>query len=235
MKRHLLTVGMLLLMLLCATSAIYAKDEASARTISVSGQAEVSVVPDMVMLKLGVEQEDADLNAVKARTDMAVSKVLALADKFGIAKEDVKTDYINIRPQKNSNEKTYYYVQRSITFLLKNLSDFDKFLNAAMEAGANCVYSIQFMSSENEKYQNQALKLAIKDAKATAKLMANELGMEVGKPITVNGGNNAPIQYDYAQYKTMAASASGNTLSVGKINIVANVNITFELVAKKGE
>lgn len=231
MKRYFLMLGVILFLVLCASLTTFASDLPTVSTISVNGQAEVSVVPDMVILKLGVEQEDVDLNAVKARTDVAVNRVLALATKFKISKEEVKTDYINIRPQK-SNEKTYYYVQRTITFVLRNLSDFDKFLNAAMEAGANCVYSIQFMSSENEKYQKEALILAIKNAMETANLMANELEMAVGKPITVSGGNNGPIQYDYAQYKTMATNSNSNTLSVGKINIGANVTITFELVGK---
>ena len=70
-----------------------------ARQISVTGDAEVRVAPDEVLLTLGVETWDKDLATAKGQNDERVKKVLALTAEYGIGSKDVQTEYINIEPR----------------------------------------------------------------------------------------------------------------------------------------
>ena len=221
-------VMLMALMVMCNTGVALAEDSAIVRTITVSGSADISVIPDMVVFRFGVEMEDQNLDKVKVKSDSILNDALSVTRKYAIAKEDVKTDYINIRPRYR-NEERYYYVQRTVTVTLRKLDKFDKFLNDLMASGINTVYSIQFVSSEAERFQDDALILAVKDARSKAELIAKELGLSVGKALKVGDESNQ-VMYDApeAQYMLKAAS-SNNTISVGKIYVNSRVNITFEL------
>src|SRR5437764_701830 len=77
-------------------NTIHAADNPQPRTITVSGQAEIQVVPDEVVFKLEAESVNRDLNAAKAANDESVKKVFALARSYQIAPQYVQTDYISV-------------------------------------------------------------------------------------------------------------------------------------------
>jgi uncharacterized protein YggE len=66
------------------------------RLITVTGDAEVRVVPDEVILTLGVETWDKDLGVAKTQNDDIVRRVLGLVLESGVEPEHVQTDYISI-------------------------------------------------------------------------------------------------------------------------------------------
>jgi len=57
---------------LMVTSPVFAQSFASARTISVSGSAEVRVTPSLVNLVVGVETRNRSLAAAKAENDRRI-------------------------------------------------------------------------------------------------------------------------------------------------------------------
>src|SRR5712691_9191907 len=71
----------------------------ASNSISVNGDAEVRVVPDEVMLTLGVETFDKVLKVSKKMNDERVTKTIAAAKSHGIAAEQIQTDYIGIEPR----------------------------------------------------------------------------------------------------------------------------------------
>jgi len=99
---------MLILILVLAAWAENPSQSQEPRLITVTGEAEVRVVPDEVILTLGVETWDKNLDTAKRRNDEIVKKVLALAAEYGNPPEDVQTDYIGIEPR----YKDGYYEQR---------------------------------------------------------------------------------------------------------------------------
>ena len=68
----------------------WAQDPAEAEEtgqISVSGEAEIRVVPDEVILTLGVETWDKNMAIAKGQNDAIVARVFSLAEEHGIAPE----------------------------------------------------------------------------------------------------------------------------------------------------
>jgi uncharacterized protein YggE len=158
------------------------------RLITVTGDADVRVVPDEVILTLGVETWDKNMDIAKRQNDEIVTKVLALATDHGIAPEHIQTDYISIEPRYR-NDGYYeqrdfigFFVHKTVVLTLRDLSSFEAVLSGALNAGVNYVHGIEFRTTELRKHRDEARALAIQAAQEKATALAGELGQKVGNP-----------------------------------------------------
>jgi uncharacterized protein YggE len=221
---------------------------AAARTISVTGTAQVMVVPDEVALTLGVETSDLQLVTAKANNDAIVKKVLDITKTIGIDPKNVQTDYMNIQPRYDSNYPKPnfigYFVQKNIVITLKDVSKFEDLLSQALEAGVNYVHNIDFRTTELRKYRDQARDLALKAAQEKAKAMASTVGQQVGQPLAVRedynrwyypwnswwgGSYGNQMSQNVVQNSGQAAPESEDSLALGQIAVSASVSVDYEL------
>jgi uncharacterized protein YggE len=242
-----LIVGLVLVWLVAP--ATVAQFDPRANTISVSGDAQISVAPDKVLITLGVETLDASLKAAKSTNDAACARILAVTQAFRIAAKDVQTDYISIAPQRDSNAHNAtvivgYTVRKSMSITLRDVPKFDAFLSAAVDSGANTILGVEFLTSDLHKYRDQARESAIKAAKAKADALAAALGQKAGKAITINEGYGGSISsynhgwQDRNNYQSQISSQSGmpngdsgagDTTAPGETKVAAIVQVVFQL------
>ena len=83
---------------LLSFTKVHANDEPTHPTISVTGNAEVRVVPDEAVLTFSIESHDADLNAVAKDNDDRIKAVTAFLKESKIDAKDIRTEVITIRP-----------------------------------------------------------------------------------------------------------------------------------------
>jgi uncharacterized protein YggE len=215
-------------------------------SISVTGEAEVRVAPDQVILTLGVETSDLMLGIAKSKNDDIVQKVLALAQKSGVASKDIQTDFLNIEPRYDDSylKHTFvaYFVRKTISITLRDLSQFESLLSGALEAGVNYVHGVDFRTSDLRKYRDQARSLAIQAAQEKAQAMAKDLGRSVGAATKVTedrnwwssgysawwGGAWNSASQNVVQNAGNAPSVEG-PLAPGMISVTADVTVEFEL------
>src|SRR6185295_9069527 len=103
------------------------------REVIATGQAEVKIAPDEVLLTLAVESLDKDILAARAKTDDRVKKVLALTGSFKIDPRHVQTDRITIDARFRNGDRTDligFVARKSIVICLKDLSRFEELLTA---------------------------------------------------------------------------------------------------------
>jgi uncharacterized protein YggE len=217
--------------------------------ISVAGEAEVRVVPDEVILTLGVETWDKDLGLARRQNDQVVARVLALADQFGIAPEHVQTDYVGIEPRYRNGyyeERDFigYFVHKSIVITIRDLSQFEDLLAAALDSGANYVHGIQFRTTELRTHRDEARALAIQAAQEKAQAMASELGQGIGEPYRIeeiqsgwgsaynawwgSRGGSAMSQNVIQEIDAGSLLTEGS-LAPGQISVSAKVSVSFIL------
>lgn len=226
-----------------------AADSQQPRLITVSGNADVRVVPDEVILTLGVESWDKNLAVAKGENDGIVRKVLALAADYGITSEHLQTDYIAIEPRYRDgyyeqSDFIGFFVHRSVVITLSDLSRFEGLLTDALNAGVNYVQGIEFRTTDLRTYRDQARALAVKAAQEKASAMAEELGQKAGKPQAITEEQNAwwsgygawwGARWGSAMSQNVIQEINGTPLSVdasvapGQISIVASVTVSFEL------
>jgi hypothetical protein len=224
------------------------QDRAEPRLITVSGEAVVKVVPDEVVLTLGVESSDKQLRRAKSLNDERVEQVLAAAEKLGILAKNIQTDHISIEPRyRDSYEQRDfigYFVRQTIVITLKDVSQFEDLLTAVLDAGANYVHGIQFRTTELRKHKDEARALAIKAAREKAVALAQELGQKVGKPYSIRedqegwgsgynswwgGAGGLGMTQNVVQNAGSAGMEMDGALAPGQIGVTARVTVSFEL------
>lgn len=225
----------------------FATNESESRLITVTGDAEVRVVPDEVVLTLGVETWNEDLSIAKSENDQRIQKIIDAAKKRKIEEKHVQTDYISIEPryehQYEHRKFIGYFVRKSIVLTLRDASKFEDVLSSVLGAGANYVHGIQFRTTELRKHRDQARALAIKAAHEKANDLAKELGQKVGKPYKIQeeqsgwwswyntwwgsqwgGGMAQNVMQNVA-----GPSGAEGSIALGQINVNARVTVSFEL------
>lgn len=216
--------------------------------ISVTGDAEVKVPPDRVLLAVGVETRNRDLAAAKSKNDADVQRVLEVTHKFKIDSGDVQTDFFHVDIHYNSTVQTivdHYEVQKAVAITLRDVSQFEDLLSELLAAGANHIYSVEFYTSELRKHRDQARALAIRAAQEKAQDMASAAGLKIaGKPQGISsysygggswygrygphGGRGGMMAQNVVQIAGGAPAAEG-TVALGRISVTASVTMSFRV------
>ncbi|MBN1385250.1 MAG: SIMPL domain-containing protein [Elusimicrobia bacterium] len=222
---------------------VWATDKTEPRIITVTGDAEISVVPDEVILTIGVETKNENLDTAKSENDRSISNILAVTKKYKIKEKDVQTDHISINPIYKNQKFVNYQVRKTVVITLKDISLFEDLFSNILKNGANYVHGIQFRTTELRKYKDQARALAVKSAKEKAADLAREFGLKVGKPNKIQEFPSTGQSYSRgwgSQYWNRGMSNSymdaggyipeiGNNIAIGQIVVNAMVSVEFEL------
>ncbi len=215
------------------------------RVITVTGEAEVLVAPDEVVLSFGVTTRDSKLATAKSQNDAVMQRVLKLLPAYGVADKRVQTGYLSVSPTTEyANGKyvaTGYRVTRAVTATLSDLTKFDALLTALLEAGVNDVDDIAFRTTELRKHRDEARRLAVTAAREKAEAMAGVLKQSVGVPLSIQegddswrawnswGGGVRGMTQNVMSEAGQEGSGGSGTLAPGQISVTARVTITFEL------
>ena len=118
---------LLLSIALCSFAATPAMSEdQSRRTISISGEAEVRVVPDEVILTIGLETWDFNLDAAKKLNDDCTNAVVLASRKHRIEERNIQTDYLTIEPRyswrdRQAHDFIGYFVRKRLVITITGL------------------------------------------------------------------------------------------------------------------
>jgi len=218
--------------------------------ISVSGEAEVRIMPDEVILRLGIETSDKNLAKAKQQNDQIVAKVLNVAKQYGITPAHIQTDYLNIEPRYNSSytqrDFVGYFVRQTVVITLRDLTKFEGLLSALLGSGVSHVHSIDFRTTELRTYRDEARELALQAAREKATAMAAALDQKIGEPRSIHEEANSwwsgygsgwwgrwggmtqnviqEVGGDYASFDS--------SLAPGQISVTARVAVSFAMRPK---
>ena len=251
MKERTFAIASLAVLLILALTA-WAQDQpasAEPRRVTVTGEAEVRVVPDEVILTLGIETWDKDLDIAKRENDAVLDRVLALTEELDVSPEHVQTDYLNIDPRYRDSyyeERDFigYFVRKNVVITLRDINRFEDLLSGALEAGVNYVHGVEFRTTELRQHRDEARALAINAAREKAVALAGELDQEVGEPLNVQeeqaswwssynawwGGRwGSGMSQNVIQEVGGTSLLADSTLAPGQIKVSARVSVSFEL------
>lgn len=236
-----------LFLILFMPAAVFAANEQFRRTVQVTGEAEVKVVPDEVVISLGVETFDKDLLTAQLKNAEDVQTVLAMGRGLGIEEKHLQTDQVSIRPVYPSGgypkRVDGYVVRKAVIITLRNVEKFETLLVKSLQAGVNYVHGIDFRTMELRKYRDQARALAIKAAREKAEDLAAELGMKIGKPVTISegytrwwsgyntwwGGTGGRMMTQNVVQSAGGGGGQAQGIAPGQISVNASVNVQFEM------
>jgi len=212
---------------------------AADRLISLTGEGEVAVVPNMATVSLGVESaaEDASraLNANSAATTRVISAVLDL----GVAERDIQSANFSIRPvYKDAKRGAYgedagvagYRVLNMVSVTVRDFDLVGRVLDEVVRKGANRINNVSFAIAAPERAAalEEARRRAVADATAKARLYAEAAGVTLG-PIRSIGEAGGPEIGPRAEMRVAAAPAQAVPLQAGELAVRAEVAITWEI------
>jgi uncharacterized protein YggE len=214
--------------------------------ITVTGQAEVNVAPDEVVFRLEVEKTDKDLSVAKQQNDESVRQILALARRFQVAPQDVKTDYISVEMKystdllevDDSDEKKVkrefvgYSVTKTVIVRFTDLPRFEEFFSETLKAGVSSIKDVEFRNSQIRKYKDEARALAIRAAKEKATALTREIGQGIGRAHSIQeeGYRNNTVSNNFStRVGGSFTSDENSTIAPGLISVTAQVTVSFIL------
>lgn len=228
-----LLISLILLTLCVALPALALAETAE---LTVQGTAVVSINPDYATLTLGYYAENKDLMAAQAETANAVDGIIAAVTALGVENQDIVTSSFSIGPIYNYNADpntiTGYRVENMLTITVKDIEQVAAVMNAALVAGANQSYGIDFGSTQSGEAYRQALKEAITVARLKAEAMAEASGLTLGSLKEVHEVQNTYYPSPMANVRLESASADkalGDTIMSGALQVTAQVEMQFEL------
>ncbi len=248
--KPLLLAAALACVLACAGSAQQSPSAQESPRIAVTGEAVVNVVPDKIVIRFGIESWDVDILAAKAKNNETHSKAMQAFKECGVPEKEIQTDHLSIEPRWRSESRREdfigFFVRNTVVVTLADPAKVEEVVTRALQAGINYIHGIDFQTTEFKKYREQAREMALKAAREKAEKMAAALGMKVGDPVQIGDYGYSPWGYwsgwggwGAGNYSGMSQNVSQNisggqgelpeTVALGKIEIRANVSVTFEM------
>ena len=209
------------------------------RTIQVSGEGEASGKPDKGIITLGIETNARTAAETMAQNSEAMKSLLASLKESGIDEKYIQTSGIDLTPQYRAvdapdvkPELIGFRATNQVRVTVTKLEKMGKSIDAAISAGANRVDSIHFDIHDKKPFLDSARKEAMEDALRKAKLLAAAAGVEVGAPITISEFSVRPPHPMMDQRMMAFGAAKEVPVAPGEMTLQANVQVTYELIAK---
>jgi hypothetical protein len=217
--------------------------------ISVTGEAEVDVAPDRIIITFGVDTRDPNLLVAKQQNDAITKKALPALKGAGVPDRDIQTDQLSISQRFGDRQEFLGYTVRNMfAVTLTDPTRVEAVISMALDAGVNHLLHVDFQTSDLKKYREQAREMAVKAAREKAEKMAGTLGQTVGAPIQIDeaqGYNGASYYSSWSgagwddvsrgglvasqMVTQMSAGQASDTVALGKVAIRASVRVVFEL------
>jgi len=193
--------------------------------MTLSGQGQVTAVPDTAVIRLGVQTSGENLAQIQAENARMVQSIIQALQRMGVN---------NIKTFQYSIDKVYDYdngrqidrgfsVRNIIEIRTNNLDMTGSIIDTAVNSGANVVDLISFDVSNREYYYQQALNGAIRDAIQKSKSIAMNLNMSSEPiPVSITENSSMPIQPFRFEF------AAATPIIPGSMLVEANVTVDFE-------
>lgn len=221
-----------ILTVLSLTAAGATVNAATQRQITVIGTGQITAVPDMATVTLGVINEAEEASDAMAETSEAISAILEQLQDSGIADRDIQTQQFSIQPiwsnksydSNGSSKITGFKASNMVMIRIRDLNRLGGLLDAVIADGANNFNGLQFSVQNPDPLMEQAQKAAVADALAQAALLTSAANVSLGPVLSIQqqGGGARPMP--------MAAMRETSVpIAAGEVTINASVTMIFEI------
>jgi uncharacterized protein YggE len=196
--------------------------------MTLTGHGQVTAVPDLAVLRLGVQTNGVNLSEVQYENATISQAVLQGLKSMGVT--DIKTFQYSIDKLYDfvdGNRIDRGYTVRNILEIRTNQMDqVGGLIDNAVANGANVVDFISFEVSEPDFYYQQVLNLAVFNAMQKAKSIAVNLGFQTD-PIPTNITENSTAPIPYQQPYPIRGEIAATPIEPGNKQIEATVTVDF--------
>jgi uncharacterized protein YggE len=208
-----------------------ARAEGLPPAISVTGEATVSVPPDLAEVEAGVTSDAKTAREASETNNATMGKLLLALKAAGIDARDIQTSRLSLQPQNAPNRAgsdaiTGYRASNRVTVRLRDVSKVAGTIDMLVGAGANDIGGINFMVSQASKLLDDARAQAVADARRKAEIYAKAAGVTLGAPLVISeGGSPGPMPFR----KMMGGMAAATPVAQGEETLQVTVNVSWAI------
>lgn len=234
--KHIITS----ILFICSIAAAFAQTTSTPyqKKISVTGTAEMEIVPDEIYFRVVLKEYQKD--KTKVSMEKLEKELTQAVQAAGVAKEDYMIEQVEgYSWSKKKKDDAELYNSKSFIIKVSTPGKIDEVLN---KVNAESIYSVEirnYSHSKIEEFKKQLKIEAIKAAKAKATYLLEAIGEKIGPVLEVNeydtqiGGfymENAQISNnEYRQFDAVQLSNQSNSIGFQKIKLQFQVSTTFAI------
>lgn len=219
-----------------AATASSAFGQTTPPTITVNGEATISVPPDLAQIDSGVTTEAKTAREASEANNKAMGIVLLALKNGGIAEKDFQTSRLSLSPQsapgRNPNapfQITGYRASNRVTVTIRDITKVADTIDVLVGAGANEISGISFSVSKASKLLDDARSEAIADARRKAEIYAKAASISLGAPLSISEETTpGPVPYR----KMVAGMAASAPVAQGEETLRVTVSVSYEIKPK---
>jgi uncharacterized protein len=200
--------------------------------ISVTGEAQVSVPPDLAHIDAGVASDAKTAREASDANNVAMGKVLIALKGAGIDEKDIQTTRLSLQPEYAPNRSgpspiVGYRASNRVTIRLRDVNKVAAVIDTLVGAGANDIGNVSFSVSQASKLLDDAREKAVADARRKAEIYAKAAGVILGAPLNISEeGTSAPV---LRSKMAVPMAAAPTPIAQGEETLSVSVSATWAI------
>jgi len=199
--------------------------------ISITGTATVKIQPTQAVINVGVVIEDTTATGAWQRNAEIVASVIEALANIGISENSIETVEYDISPRWDwYSDSIIGYTCTHRLKVVSSVSDVGRAIDAAVGAGANRVYDIEFTSSDDDikEAKRRAFSGAVSDAREQVDMVADAFGATVLEVVNISIN---PV-YDcqpWIWYNSVEDTRIPTPIQPGQVEVTSSVTVTYRI------
>lgn len=207
--------------------------------ISVTGEGEESMRPDMALLSFSVMRQAETAREALDANNEAMAQVIAALKADGVEDRDLQTAGIQINPRyeyptsPNGRQRqvlTGYEVSNTLTVRVRDVQKTGAILDKVVSLGVNQGGGISFTNTDPAAAIESARREAVADAIAKARTLAQAAGVELGPILEISEVASRPQPMPYMAAKMRAEAADAVPVEAGENSYRVEVTMSFGIM-----
>jgi uncharacterized protein YggE len=203
--------------------------------LTVSGTAQITVIPDQAILYLAVQEKALTSVEALKLADEKANDVLSALRGLGLTDENLKTTGFSIYPEYiypndgGTPQLAGYVATYNLEATIHEISRVGEIVDKAVAAGGNIVVGLTVRLSDDlsARLQRQLLGAAVSDAKNKAETMLAPLGLKVVGLKSLAVSEQYPYPYPLLGGTVSPEMASSIPVVPGQTTLTVTVQATF--------
>ena len=215
--------------------------------ITVSGRGEILTVADLAIVNFSVNSEKKTVKEAMAENIEKMNNIINFMKEQGIEERDLRTVAFRVNPRyewyddegqnrwgRGTRVLVGYEVRQSLKIKIRETNKIGIIIQGGIDFGADQVGSLQFVVDNREDFEKQAREKAIIEAKEEAKILSNQLGVELVRIVSFKeaGYYKQPQFRKGLRFEDIEApmiNAPIPVIEVGEDKIQTIIHITYEI------
>lgn len=207
---------------------------AASQQIRVVGIGDAAGQPDEANVTVGVDTFAKEVNEATAENEATIQAILAGLMASGIATEDIQTSNYNLWAEQVYGDDgpqgiAGYRVSNQVNVKIRDIEKVGEVIAAAINAGANTIYGVNFAVSDPAALEAEARELAINDARERAQSLAELSGVALGELLAIDEVSNQYASPMMGLGGGAEAPAAESSIAPGQLSYRVQVQVTYAM------